>query len=198
MFDEQMGGLTRNLLAERPELQDGLAPHAKRATLGTGLVTKLPAFPDAPMATILEARIELASPLGRYRRAIGQLSERLAAGPVDTPALASEIEDLWRDEVHPTLRQLDRDLSASVIATQLRDQVPSDPKAWGGLAAFAVSFLHVGVGALADLTQPATQAAGASLLAASMGKAAQAALQERRKARSHDLYYLLALNDKLA
>ncbi|NHB84969.1 hypothetical protein G7085_11070 [Tessaracoccus sp. HDW20] len=198
MFDEQMGGLTRRLLEERPELKSSLTPHTKRATLGSGLAARLPAFPDAPMAAILAARNELEAPLGRYRRAVGQMSARLAAGPVDNPQLATEIEDLWQDDVQPTLRQLSDGLSASAFVPHLLGQLPADGKVWSGLASFGVSFLQVGVGALAELTQPAALATGAGLVATSLGKAAKATIANRQDARSHGLYYLLALNERLA
>ena len=198
MFDRQMGDLTRKLLEEHPDLEDSLAPHSRRATLGAGLATRLPAFPDASMTAIIDARTQLATPLGRYRRAVGTLSGRLAAGPVDNPELATEIEDLWRDDVQPTIQALAKDLSAGAFARNLVAQMPTDGKAWGGVAAFGASYLQIGVGSLADLAQPAALVASASFLGASVGDAVKTTLTMRRDARTHDLYYLLALNDHLA
>lgn len=198
MFDRQMGDLTRRLLEERPNLEDSLAPHTKRATLGAGLATRLPAFPDAPMTAIIDARTELSAPLGRYRRAVGNMSGRLAAGPVDNPGLATEIEDLWRDDVQPTLQTLAEDLSVGAFARNLAGQVPTDGKAWGGAAALGVSFLQIGVSALPDPTQPAALVAGATLAGSALGDAIRSTMAKRKDARTHDLYYLLALNDHLA
>jgi len=198
MFDRQMGDLTRKLLEARPDLEQRLAPHTKRATLGAGLTTRLPAFPDASMTAIIDARTELSAPLSRYRRAVGDMSERLAAGPVDNPELATEIEDLWRDDVQPALQSLASDLSATALAQNLVGQLPTDGRAWGGLAALGVSYMQVGVGALTELTQPAALVAGASLAGTALGDAVKATVSKRKDARSHDLYYLLALNDHLA
>ena len=129
MFDEQIAGIvTAMLREEQAEMHPLTAEHALRAATGTGLVERLPAFPEAPMDTILEARSELAESLVRYRKRIIDLSAKLISGPLES-ALKTEVDDLWRDEVRPTLVSLRRDLSATRLAKDAAFDLATDAKA---------------------------------------------------------------------
>jgi hypothetical protein len=197
MFDEQIAGIvTAMLREEQAELHPLTAEHALRAATGTGLVERLPAFPEAPMDAILEARSELAEPLVRYRKGVIDLSVKLMSGPLE-PALKAEVNDLWRDEVQPTLVSLRRDLSVTRLAKDAAFNLATDAKALvSGAAGVGVFF---GVGSVADLAKWSTAAAATAggFVIQSATQSVRAAAASREAARTHDLYYLLAANDHL-
>jgi hypothetical protein len=146
MFDEQIAGIVTAILREeQAELHPLTAEHALRAATGTGLVARLPAFPEAPMDTILEARSELAEPLVRYRKGVIDLSVKLMSGPLE-PALKAEVNDLRRDEVQPTLVSLRRDLSVTRLAKDAAFNLATDAKALVSGAAGVGVFFGVGWG----------------------------------------------------
>jgi hypothetical protein len=197
MFDEQIAGIVTALLREeQAELHPLTAEHALRAATGTGLLERLPAFPEAPMDAILETRTELAGSLIRYRRGVIHLSAKLLSGPLE-PALKAEVDDLWRDEVQPTLVSLRTELSLTRLAKDAALNLATDAKALvSGAAGVGVFF---GVGAVDDLARWSTAAAATagSFTLQSATQSIRAAAQSRKAARNHDLYYLLAANDRL-
>jgi hypothetical protein len=197
MFDEQIAGIvTAMLREERAGLHPLTATHALRAATGTGLVERLPAFPDAPMDAILKTRSELAEPLVRYRKDVIDLSAKLLSGPLE-PALKAEVNDLWRDEVRPTLVSLRRDLSVTGLVKDAAFNLATDAKALvSGAAGIGVFF---GVGSVEDLTKwsAAAAATAGGFVIQSATQSVRAAATRREEARTHDLYYLLAANDHL-
>jgi hypothetical protein len=197
MFDVQIASIVTAMLREK---QAGLHPltatHALRAATGTGLVERLPAFPEAPMDAILETRSELAEPLVRYRKGVIDLSAKLLSGPLE-PALKAEVNDLWRDDVQPTLVSLRRDLSVTRLVKDAAFNLATDAKALvSGAAGVGVFF---GVGSVADLAKWATTAAATAsgFVIQSATQSVRAAAARREAASTHNLYYLLAADDHL-
>lgn len=197
MFDEQIAQLAGAMVREgRATLHPLAADHSLRAATGAGLVARLPAFPDAPIESILETRSELSEPLARYRVGVRSISDRLASDPLE-PALMIELDDLWRDEVQPTLGALRRDLSLTRLVRDAALNLATDPKTVAlGAAGLTVVF---GLGPASDLTDWATGhvGAGGALVAGALGAAAREAANRHSKAKTHDLYYLLAAADQL-
>lgn len=197
MFDERVASLADALVREeQAELHPLTATHALRAATGTGLVERLPAFPDSPIETILEARTELTEPLVRYRAGVRDLTTKLLSGPLD-PALKAEVTDLWRDEVQPSLVSLRADLSTTRLVRDVAYNLVTEPKAVIG--GFPGAGLLFGVGSVSEVAQLATAGAvAASGLVINAGaQAVREAHARREAAATHDLYYLLALNDQL-
>ncbi len=198
MFDEQIAGIVTAMLGEdQAELHPLTAEHALRAATGTGLVERLPAFPEAPIDAILQTRSELAEPLVRYRKGIISLSAKLISGPLES-ALKAEVDDLWRDEVQPTLVSLRRDLSLTRLAKDAAFTLTTDAKAV--MAGTAGAGVFLGVGPVDDLAQWSTAAVAATaggFVIQSAIESVRAAAGSRKAARTHDLYYLLAANDRL-
>lgn len=197
MFDEQIASIATAMVRdEQVEMHPLTAEHALRTVTGTGLVERLPAFPDASMEAILDTRKELASSLVCYRTGVIGLTAKLRSGPLE-PALRAEIADLWRDEVQPTLASLRQDLSATRIVRDAAFNLATDAKAVvSGAAGAGVLF---GIGSVAELAQwSAGAVAGAGgLVAHSVTGALREASTTRQTAHSHELYYLLAANDHL-
>ncbi|WP_454050096.1 hypothetical protein [Cellulomonas sp. Marseille-Q8402] len=78
LFDDSSASLARSLVREghvEPHRM-GLV-HARQAAVGGGLVARLPSFPDSDMNDVLSLRADLSAALGRYRRAVTNLAEKL-------------------------------------------------------------------------------------------------------------------------
>ena len=196
MFDESVGNLVRAMVREGKARLDPIAgQHTSRAITGTGLIEHLPAFSESGIESIIDTREELAEPLVRYRKSIVGFSEKLHSGPLDA-ALRAEVEDLWRDNVQPTLAELRHDLSSTKLVKDVSLSLLADAKAVvSGAVGLGVYF---GVGAMADLPQLGALGSLAALpVAQSAAQAARQPLRDRADARRHGLYYLLAANKQL-
>lgn len=198
LFDELTADLVAAMVRDdEAEMHPLAAVHTRRAATGAGLIAHLPAFPDSPMETVLEARTELGEPLLRYRKGVADLSAKLTSGPLER-ALAAEVTDLWHDEVQPTLADLERDLSHTRLARSAVSNLVTDAKAvLAGVA--GVGGLVFGVGSVSELAAWATAggAAAGGYAVKATADAARQAVESRENARTHDLYYLLAANDRL-
>src|SRR6266540_3766694 len=101
LFDDGVGDLVRSLVAEGHVLPHQLTiKHAGEAAVGSGLVARLPALPEAPVDELLDLRQDLGPPLTRYRAAVSRLADKLAFRAFDSE-FAAEIDDLWTRDVAP-------------------------------------------------------------------------------------------------
>lgn len=162
---------------------------AKKATLGTQLIEHLPAFPDAPMTSVLEARSDLTDERTKYRNVVAAFSQRLASAPLDE-SLPHEVDTMWHDEVRPALNDLKKSLSATRVAYDTGKTLATTHL---NPASISVTLSAVGnfVGKLPDT---------AALGAAAGGVAATAvveAFRARSEYKSHELVYLAHLDKRL-
>lgn len=170
-------------------LPDVAGSRSLRAAVGTGLVERLPTFPDAPMEDVLEAREELAEGRAAYRSSVKELAAKLQSSALE-PTLPSEIDELWHDTVHPALKDLRKTVNTTRIAWKAGKRLVTD---LGGLPSILVAV--VGLGELAAaLPSPTTVTALVGRVAAA---GAQEAFQARAAVQQHDLVYLLDVNRKL-
>lgn len=198
LLDDEMAGIARGMITEgtiNPS-EVGLS-RAVRTQAGTRLISHLPAFPDAKVADILEARLELHHPLSAYRSGMKSIEGALTAQAFD-PELPSEIDELWRDVVDPTIRRLQTDLSRTRVARAAGLNIAESAK-WP-LVFSTVSF---GVTPALDWASISTTAAAAGTSGAGFAvsegiKAIKQTQAARDAARRHDMFYLLKLQDKLA
>ena len=132
MFDSLMGNLvsaaeTEQFLPIANRQQVGI----RRTKTGTAMISFLPAFPDASIEEVLDARKVIRAPLDEYRLAVVELEAMLypRGGPrVDDEAL----DDLWHDYVEPRVGTViealdDTSLSRTWRATKsglLRGAIP--------------------------------------------------------------------------
>lgn len=164
-----------------------------RAKVGTGLVSHLPTFPGASIESILETRQDLADPLAQYRRGVKNLSSTVESEPLSAE-LGAEVEDMWRDEVVPAVNDLRHDLSMTRLAHDTAVNLGRDTKSilLGGGFFF-------GVNAVTDLSSlMAAGAAAAPVVGKAVADAYGGLAGDRRAAKRHGLFYLLALEDRLA
>lgn len=104
LFDDEAGSLARALTGEKG-LASSEGMRAREVRIAGELLEELPTFADAPMSAVLEAREELAEPLGRFRAAMVEAARTIEEFPGD-PAFAGRVEDIWREQVVPALEEL--------------------------------------------------------------------------------------------
>lgn len=189
LLDEETSDFLRTFEQYADGLPDIADDRSRRANIGTGLIERLPVFPDAPMSEILEAREELAEGRSEYREAVKALSEKLKSSALDS-TLPSEVNELWHDSVRPKLRKLQKSTLKTRLmhgtGVRLVDEIGSLP---------TILVTVIGVGAAADLLPDLlTVGATASRVAAAGIKEA---LEAHSAVREHDLVYLLDVNKKL-
>lgn len=193
LLDDQMADIARSLIEEGRATPSAQAlSRSVRTRAGTGLISHLPAFPNAKVADILEARIELYDSLTSYRTGMKAVENSLSGTAFD-PELPSEIDEMWRDEVEPTIRNLRRDLSKTRIAHAAGLNVLERGK-WTAIGISTVAF---GIAPALDLGAAATGITGAGYAISETVTALKQTQAKREAARSHDLFYLLQVQDQL-
>lgn len=171
-------------------LGDSDLDNAKRALIGTGLLSRLPAFPELTFMDTLSLRDDLAEPLGNYRAAVGELRELVEVGPFDR-GVDHQVLRLFADRVWPEVVNLKRNIGLNGIVRDVRAQ------AWrtlmtgaaGGAAGDQVDLLIEPLDVVSDTWRAA--------IGAGVGVATDFA--ERTKSRhaankSHDFLYLYETN----
>lgn len=162
---------------------------SRHAAVGAGLIEKLPAFPDAPMSQVLEAREELSEGRARYRNSTKRLADMLQSSALDE-TLPSEIDELWNDDVRPSLVELRRTVSATRVAFESGKSVASE-----GYRLPTVAVVVANIASFASMV-PSELALGATLAQVATIGAAQA-FKARATVRKHDLVYLLDVDKRL-
>lgn len=194
VLDDEVGSLAGAMIREGHVDPSRLAlRHAGEAAVGSGLIARLPAFPQAPLDEILDLRDDLARPLIRYRAAVVRLSDRLTAGPFE-PDLADEIHDLWAADVQPALADIDDGLHEHGLVKEIARAARDDVKELvGGGAALYVGF--AGLASMNDWIAATAGVAAAAVGAAAKGHAGHA--REQQALKRQDLFYLYELNRRL-
>lgn len=177
--------LTTDFLRESGNYPDGLpdvaASRSRHAAVGSGLVERLPTFPDAPMSHVLEAREELAEGRAKYRTSAKKLADKLQSSALDA-TLPSELEELWQDEVRPSLEELRDTASKTRVASETGKRLITEGF---GLPTIAVALANIPD--LVALLPSAAATAGAVSRVAAAGAAE--AFKARATVRHHDLVY---------
>lgn len=195
LFDDDILKLVGAMVREKAaEVNPVTAETAKKIATGTGLIERLPSFPDAPVSELIRTRSDLSEALIRYRGAIKDMSSKLVSKPLDV-SLGGEVGELWYDEVAPALLSLKNDLAQTRLVHETAKNLASDVKTVvsGGVG------VSLTIGVQEALQQAhwtgAMVGVGGALLATV--KAAREPLEARSAARSHKLYYLLAVDHQL-
>lgn len=201
LLDQGTTKFARVLIDENKVEPSALAlPNALEALVGTGVIARLPTFGETPADELLDMRSDLMGPLGRYRRAVASLGEKMRVGPLDDEAQA-DVEHLYLTEIAPSLEEMRERLADHGLAREFAKTIGANLKAvvTGGVATSGLVF---GIHAATDLA--AVAGAGLAATPALTGAAAvlAQASQNRREAlagvRGLDLYYLHELDRKMA
>lgn len=188
-----LDNVTTEFLRESENFADGFpdvaGARSRRATVGAGLVERLPTFPDAPMSQVIEAREELSEGRARYRTAVKSLADKLQSSALDA-TLPSEVDELWHDEVRPSLEGLRSTASKTRVAVETSKRLLTEGY---GLPTLLVTIANVPD--LAAMLPSATAVGAAASRVAAAG--AREAFKARSTVRQHDLVYLLDVDKKL-
>lgn len=195
LFDEDTGTLVRAAVGEGMfDLGATAKRRGKQAATATDYITRVPAFPGATIAEVLDIRSELAKPLVRFRSAVADLSREVEAAAHDED-FAAEVADLYVTEVEPVLLELREAVETNTYLRQLLGKVSSDAKTF--IAGPAV--LTLGLIGWTELS--AVVAAGVTTGAAATAAAAEAAVAKRqgkREAERSQLFLLYQTQELLA
>jgi hypothetical protein len=129
--------------------------HAEQAAVGSGLVARLPSFPQAPLDEILDLRSDLAGRLAKYRGAVVRMAGRLTSAPFNDD-LGDDLDDLWHNEVEPALTDITEGMHQHGFVKELARTLTSSTKELiaGGAG------IYVGFVQLASLNDWVSAAAG--------------------------------------
>ncbi len=198
LLDDSVAGIIEELVTSGDVRPSALMRrHAREAAVGTGLISRLPGFPEVPLDELLDMRDDLADPLNRYRRATSAMGDALELDAFDRESSA-EIDDLWRSSVAPTIEDLREELGHHSLVREVARSATTDIKTIiTGLSGPAVV---VGFKDVLDLDAWAIAAAALLTGGTAAHHLAKAALERgkaHRNVRRNDLFYLVALNERI-
>jgi hypothetical protein len=175
LFDEDTGALVRAAVGEGMfDLGETAKRRGKQAATATDYIARVPTFPEATVAEVLDIRGELEKPLVRFRSAIAELSHTIESAAHDEDFLA-EVSELYATQVGPALLELHEMAGGNTYLRQLLGRMGSDAKT---LIAGS-TMLSIGLMGWADLS--AVVAASVSIGAAVTTTAAEAAIARHRQ-----------------
>lgn len=198
LLDDSVAGLIEELVTSGDVRPSALMRrHAREAAVGTGLISRLPAFPEVPLDELLDMRADLADPLSRYRRATSTMGDALELDAFDRESSA-EIDDLWRSSVAPTIEELREELGHHSLVREVARSATTDIRTIiTGLSGPAVV---VGFKDVLDLDAWGIAAAALLTGGTAAHHLAKAAIERgtaHRNVRRNDLFYLVALNERI-
>lgn len=163
--------------------------------IGSGLISRLPAFPQASTDELLELRSELQHPLTRYRAAVAGMAKETAVG--SALITQDDVDQLWLERVAPALADLREEFSEHSFVREVARTVGRDIGTvvsfgsggvlWMGLE--HANSLNAWLHAAAAAAVPATRIVAAS-------RAAQA--EARSNAGRHELFFLYEVDQRLS
>ena len=200
LFDDEIAGLvegmvTRGLLRPHPLAE----ARADQASVGSRLITRLPALTRPPIDELLAMRGDLEAPLVNYRAAVVRMAKQLAHHSYSREFLA-EIEALWVSDVAPAISRFREEMADHGLAREAARDLATDI---GSLVRAATGpGVYVGLESVSSLSGWAAVAAGAATGSLALGqdvaKSIQRAKAERNRIARQDLYYLYALDRRLS
>ena len=190
LLDDETEGLVRAAVSEGAwELGPAPRRRGKQATAAAHLMERLPAFPEASVAEVLDVRERLRPPLVRFRAAIIEM-ERLIESAAHDPDFGGEVEQLYQEKVAPALLEISEAIADDSYLRQLVGASVADAKTLlgGGIA--------MGVTSLAHVPNLIAVATGLGVSAASAaGQAAWTRASGRRETERHQMFFLYKLDE---
>jgi hypothetical protein len=192
LLDGGTGDLVRAAVSEGAwELGDAAGRRGKQVSGASRFMERLPAFPEATMAEILDIRDRLRPPLVRFRAAMIEM-ERLIDAAAHDEAFEAEVADLYLEKVAPALLEIEEAVGDDKYLRQLAGNLVGDAKTYasGGLTLAVAMFAHV-----PNLVAAATGLGVGAATAA--GQAAWDHARSNREMERHQLFFLYKLGDLL-
>jgi hypothetical protein len=193
LFDEQVGDIVRSHVSEGLfEVGAMSLRHGRQASTAAQLMEKLPSFPAASLAEVLDIREELRGPLTRFRAAVAEM-ERLLQSAAHEQDFAAEVEDLYREKVAPALQEIAELVEQNSYLHQLMRAVAANPKS----ALTAVRTM--GVAGAAGIPDLAAAALGPAIpLGEAAVRASLASREGHREIEGHHLFFLYKTEELLS
>jgi hypothetical protein len=192
LLDDQTGDLVRAAVNEGAwELGAAAKRRGKQVTGASRFMERMPTFPEASMAEILDIRERLRPPLVRFRAAMIEI-ERLMDAAAHDQEFEEEIADLYLEKVAPSLQEIDEAMQDDKYLRHLAGALVGDAKSFvsGGLSLAVAMFAQV-----PNLVAVAT---GVGVGAATAGvQAAWNSSQGKREVERHQLFFLYKLGSLL-
>jgi hypothetical protein len=119
MFDNPTAGLVDAGLREGLfKAAPGPSGRAAQAMTASGLLARLPTFPQASVDEVIDIRADLDGPLSRFRAAMVSASRGFSIEPWDA-AFEDELHDFWIETVSPAVQELGEEVreNSSLLAT---------------------------------------------------------------------------------
>lgn len=163
------------------------------AAAGTGMIMRLPAFPDARLDELLDLRKDLRVPLLTYQVAANRLGASLNHRTYERESQA-ELDDIYRYEVAPSLERLQNEFIDHGLVREIARAYGTDRKTLitEGAGVF------IAFGGFISLASAATTAFGISLpLAIGALQGGKDFREQRRRLQTSDLYFLYEANRRL-
>ena len=188
LLDAESSGLIRALEAEAgAAVAHRSARHGVEVSAAAQFMGFLPYFADLSMSEILDLRSELRDPLQRFRAAMSKLSRSFASSALDE-GFVVEVEDAWRSDVEPALREIREALAEHGLLREAASVVLADPRRL--LVEAGGVFAAIGTHAV-TLSGLMTAAIAAGIPASDvMGRALVDRQAARRGTTKHAFYFL--------
>ncbi|OZD69951.1 hypothetical protein CH272_02680 [Rhodococcus sp. 05-340-1] len=199
VLDERMSRRVLNAESSSEPLTDGYTEaRARRAAVGAGLIAQLPTFPKASMKDVLDAREQLREPLLSYRAEMKIAAETIKSDAFDYSNMEADIQDLFRDQVEPKLRDFQRELAKTKVvldaATSMKTTVATVVSGVGAGSALLLSNAPIALSNLASMGAGSALAGGVITSGLSVAKAR---FDEITKRNQEPYFYLYKLVKRL-
>lgn len=197
LLDDEAGGMARSLIAEGHVTPSKTTlRHAGEATVGSGLIGRLPAFRQAPIDELLDLRSDLRDPLVRYRAAVARLAALVTTPPFDIE-IQAEVDDLRLAHVEPAMVEIREAMAEHTLVREIARIIGSDLKSL--VTATAGAAVYIGLDRYTTVTDwVAGTIAAAGSGAATLSRAAIERRDQRRTQQGHELFFLYEVDRRLA
>jgi hypothetical protein len=190
IFDERIADLTRSAI-EAWVFKPASGPTGRSAQVMTasGLMARLPTFPDATVDEILDIRAELMPALVQFRAAMVGLSKDFKQSAWET-GFEDQVQDAWVGSVHPAIEEIDESVRANKSLLMLASDLT------GGLKGSLPGLAILGSGTAGH--DGRQQAVGAALTATgTLLEAVRARRETVQQIRMQPFYFMYDLNRAL-
>jgi len=188
LFDDMISDIVRAGLREGLfHLPTRTSTHARQVGAATGLFEMLPTFPVAHVEEVLSARRELETTLARFRGALTEITQAMAAEALDED-FSEALADLWVAKVEPAMAEIRELIRRHGYLRELADRATANT----GLAGAGLGLLVANRTHAPDLVALGTGVAAAAI------RAARDQWSARQAIRGEQFYFLYGLNERLA
>lgn len=181
LFDDRTGTLVRHAVAEGAfSVTPPARERGKQVAMASEFLGRLPAFPRASVAEILDIRNELQAPLVRFRAAMVEFGILIESATFEE-GFAEQVDELYRLKVQPALVEIEEQVRTNNYLRVLVGEVIGDSKT------LLAGVIGIGIAQAADIPNLIVGAAAASQ---AFLKTAWAKHENAQRNSEKELYFL--------